>query len=418
MVGCLGPAPVGDERSGAHIGEEATCDPAQVGCWHEIDRAALAEISMRIDEAGGLPIEARGAVLCEVAQQIRGRLGHKLTPAQADGLAARQADSCMGGPRDEIALTGDAAELLAEPLLSLSLDAASAYTEVAELAPTGATADCPSCAGALRWPGWGWVPEEWPAGVRTALLAIASQTGPRGAVGRAYVAFVVMNGVWDTDFARENAQLFGELDVQTGAIRPSGLSESERADLISADADAKARWIGGISGALVSGGWLAATISGPLGVSVGAFGLAHRACRINLLRLRTALRMAAVYGFDPTEAHTVDLAMALSVNGGTWIHDGMGSAAETGVGFFTLMALLQYADPVMLATFGNATATAEVVVLTLGSLLSVGIGAGVGAAFEQLFNTTYCENVRIGLLRAQRDCLTNRSGTDRPAWCP
>jgi hypothetical protein len=407
MIGCLGLEPVAEERAESRIGEEATCDPAQAGCWHEADREVLAAIAMQLDEAGAVPLESRSAAVCRVAQEIRGRLGHKLTYEQADALAVQESISCAGGPRDEIAITGDAASILAQPLLSLELDASSAYTEVASLAPQDGAVECPSCAGALRWPGWGWVPEEWPAGVRTALLSIASAQGAKGTVGRAYVAFLVMNGVWDTDFVQENARLFGT----------STLTRDEQLDRIEADAASKARWIGGLSGALVSGGFLAMTVSGPLGASVGAFGIAHRGVRIHLLRLRTALRTAAVFGHDPTSASTVDLAISLSINGGTLLDQVLATGFETGTGLLTFMALMRYADSAMLALFGNPTVTAEVVVMTLGSLLTVGIGAAVGAAAEHLLNSTYCGNLEMAFLRIETECLTS-NGRSPAGLCP
>jgi hypothetical protein len=288
----------------ARIGDAASCDPADAGCWPERDRAALARVLRLVDTGGGSSSTRRTEALCDAARRLDADLGHKLEAAERAVLAEAQVDLCGPAP-DEPTLLPTAARLSAGGLRRLEGEMVRAYmAPVAEA--IDALADAPSCLQcAAVVPGAAVaavaIPERWPAGVRSAIAEIAGA----GVFGQALATMLVTGGALDLDYGRENAILFGELDAETGAIVGSGLSIEARVERIVDDAEAAATWAGAVTGA--------ETLVPIAGIAVS---IAHEEWWMLAIHVEMMLRIATVYGWDLTDGPTLLAALSIVMQDG------------------------------------------------------------------------------------------------------
>lgn len=296
---CVGDT-VPTEAWRARIGDDATCDPAEAGCWPERDRAALARVLRLVDAAG----RGRPDALCDAAARLDDQLGHKLSGDERAAVAESRADLC-GGAADGPALAPAATGLRTAGLDRLEADMVRAY-----MAPVAASIDaladapaCPECAGVV--PGGAApvipIPAHWPAGVRSAVAEIAAA----GVFGQALATMLVTGGALDLDYPRENALLFGELDERTGAIVDSGLSVEARVERIVDDAETASVWAGAVTGA--------ETLVPIAGIAVS---IAHEEWWMFAIHVEMMLRIATVYGWDLTDGPTLLAALSIVMQDG------------------------------------------------------------------------------------------------------
>lgn len=299
-VSCVGDG-LPTESWRARIGDAASCDPAEAGCWPETDRTALTRVLRLVDAAAGST--GRVDAVCDAARLLGEDLGHKLVQGEREVLAEVERDAC--GPAAPVSDALAAATRLASGgLRRLESDMVRAYmAPVAEAIDALAEApSCPGCAAAVPTgsPAVA-IPARWPAGVQSAVAEIASA----GVFGQALATMLVTGGALDLDYRRENALLFGELEAATGAITDSGLSVEARIERIVDDAESASTWAGAVTGA--------ETLVPIAGIAVS---IAHEEWWMFAIHVEMMLRIATIYGWDLTDGPTLLAALSIVMQDG------------------------------------------------------------------------------------------------------
>jgi len=285
--GCLAEAEVESWRS--RIGEGATCDPVEPTCWPELDRQAMAAVHLALLDAGSGTLAQRTFALCTAASHLAA-LSHKLEPERAQWIAESAGKLCGATELDEVTLAAAATQIVDGALVPLEGPYLSAFMEPVQEDFERAAAEEGAWGAA-----WGTaelpISSSWPEGVQGAARVL----GESGLLGMTYVQMLATAGVFDRDYARANAELFG------GEV----LTEQERVDRILADAVRRAAWIG-----LGTGAATAVPVAG-LAISI-----AVRTQLVAALQAEVALRLAEARGLDPREQDTMLVAISTALSGG------------------------------------------------------------------------------------------------------
>lgn len=288
-VGDSGPV----ESSRARIGDGATCDPAEDGCWPETDRVVLAAVLQALDDAGQGELADRTAALCASALGLAA-LDHKLNDDERALRAAAETDLCNGAAPSEDVLAARATALRADLLGRLEGDMVQSYMAPVEeaIAALSEGSACADAAVACAKPGTPLgvpIPARWPAGVRDAVGQVAGA----GVLGQALATLLVTSGVLDIDYAALNARLDGTTSIEA------------RVDRIVRDAENSSTWAGTVTGA--------ETLIPFAGI---ALSIGHEEWWMLTIHVKMMLRIAQLYGWDLTDGATLLAALSIVMQDG------------------------------------------------------------------------------------------------------
>ena len=277
----------------AQIGDEATCDAAEDGCWPETDRAHLAAALHSVDDASRGELTERTEALCDAARALAD-LDHKLTTDERTTRRAAADDLCDGPAPSEEILGEHATALRSGAMARLEADMVQAYMAPLHLA-IDRLVDDPACADAAVACAAGGqplvvaIPSRWPAGVQDAV----SQVAGAGLLGQALATLLVTSGVLDIDYEAANAHLDATTSVEA------------RVDRIVGEAKNSSTWAGAITGA--------ETLIPFAGIAIS---IGHEEWWMMTIHVKMMLRIAQVYGWDLTDGPTLMAALSIVMQDG------------------------------------------------------------------------------------------------------